>query len=93
MLKIRKLMTNNILQVEENWKSLEFSVLAHRDYKDMFILGGIEDIQIILDDSFININTIASSRYVGPIKPRVDEWLRLLDLFSNTLVSICCKLS
>ncbi|PSN37038.1 Dynein heavy chain 6, partial [Blattella germanica] len=72
-------------KVEENWKSLEFTVLQHRDYKDVFILGGIEEVQIILDDSFININTIASSRHVGPIKPRVDEWLRMLDLFSRTM--------
>lgn len=29
--------------------------------------------------------TIASSRNVGPIKHKVDEWIRLLDLFSRTL--------
>ncbi|XP_069668946.1 dynein axonemal heavy chain 6 isoform X3 [Periplaneta americana] len=72
-------------KVEDNWKALEFAVLPHRDYKDVYILGGIEEVQQILDDSFININTIASSRHVGPIKYRVDEWLRQLDLFSKTL--------
>ncbi|XP_052367160.1 dynein axonemal heavy chain 6-like, partial [Oncorhynchus keta] len=29
--------------------------------------------------------TVASSRYVGPIKTRVDEWQRQLNLFSQTL--------
>lgn len=28
------------------WKSTEFMVLLHRDYKDVFILGGTDDIQV-----------------------------------------------
>lgn len=34
----------------------------------------------------INISTIAGSRHVGPIKPRVEDWQRQLHLFSETLV-------
>jgi dynein heavy chain len=60
-------------------------VLPHKDSKDVFILGGTDDIQQNLDDSNINISTIASSRHVGPIKPRVEEWQRNLDLFGKTL--------
>lgn len=74
--------------MEENWKALEFIVLNHRDAKDVFILGGMEEITLVVDDSNININTILSSRHVGPIKSRVDEWARILDLFSKTLVRI-----
>lgn len=73
-------------KVEESWKALEFIVISHRDSKDVFILGTLEEIQTVLDESNININTIASSRHVGPIKPRVDDWLKQLDLFSRTLV-------
>ena len=76
-------------QVEESWKSLEFPVLQYKDYKDVFILGGTDDIQVMLDDSNINIATIASSRHVGPIKPRVDDWVKQLDLFGKTMVSLC----
>lgn len=61
--------------------------MPHRDSKDVFILGTLEEVQAVLDESNININTIASSRHVGPIKPRVDDWLVQLDLFSRTLVS------
>ena len=39
------------VQVEDAWKSTEFIVLAHRDSKDVFILGGTDDIQVLLDDS------------------------------------------
>ena len=73
--------------MEENWKSLEFTVIPHRDCKDVCILGRTEEILHVLDDSFININTIASSKYVGPIKMQVEKWLHQLELFSKTLVS------
>ncbi|XP_060619679.2 dynein axonemal heavy chain 6 isoform X2 [Anolis sagrei] len=72
-------------KVEDAWKTTEFIVLPHRDAKDVFILGGTDDIQVILDDSSINVATIASSRYVGPLKARVDEWQKQLSLFSQTL--------
>jgi len=75
------------MQVEDSWKSMEFVVLPHRDSKDVFILGGTDDIQVLLDDSQVNISTIAGSRHVGPIKPRVEEWSKQLALFAETLVS------
>ncbi|PVD36438.1 hypothetical protein C0Q70_03422 [Pomacea canaliculata] len=72
-------------KVEDSWKALEFIVLSHKDSKDVFILGGTDEIQQVLDDSNINVATIASSRHVGPIKSRVDEWVKQLDLFGKTL--------
>ena len=75
-------------QVEDAWKSTEFIVLPHRDSKDVFIVGGTDDIQVLLDDSIVNISTIAGSRHVGPIKSRVEEWDKQLKIFSETLVSM-----
>ncbi|XP_007947093.1 dynein axonemal heavy chain 6 [Orycteropus afer afer] len=72
-------------KVEDSWKTTEFVILPHRDSKDVFILGGTDDIQVLLDDSTINIATIASSRYIGPLKSRVDEWQKQLALFNQTL--------
>ncbi len=34
----------------------------------------------------VNISTIAGSRHVGPIKPKVDDWEKQLALFSETMV-------
>lgn len=72
-------------KVEYVWKETELSVISHRESKDVFILGGLDELQTLLDESYININTLAASRFVGPIKPRVDEWQRTLDLFTATL--------
>lgn len=73
-------------KVEEVWETLEFVVMPHKDVKDVYILGTLEEVQQVLDDSHITINTIVNSRHVGPIKPRVDEWVEKLNLFSRTLV-------
>ncbi|CAG5121595.1 unnamed protein product, partial [Candidula unifasciata] len=72
-------------KVTDSWKSTEFIVINHKDSKDVYVLGNTDDIQQLLDDSNINIATIASSRHVGPIKHQVDEWQRDLDLFGRTL--------
>ncbi|XP_063473624.1 dynein axonemal heavy chain 6 isoform X8 [Symphalangus syndactylus] len=72
-------------KVEDSWKTTEFVILPHRDSKDVFILGGTDDIQVLLDDSTINVATLASSRYIGPLKTRVDEWQKQLALFNQTL--------
>uniref|UniRef100_A0A8C9Y7F2 Dynein axonemal heavy chain 6 n=1 Tax=Sander lucioperca TaxID=283035 RepID=A0A8C9Y7F2_SANLU len=42
-------------------------------------------VKVLLDDSIINAGTVASSRYVGPIKSKVDKLLRQLTLFNQTL--------
>lgn len=42
---------------------------------------------MLLDDSIVNVATVASSRYAGSIKARVDKWQRQLSLFSQTLVN------
>lgn len=35
------------MQVEDAWKTTEFTVLSHGDSKDVFILGGTDDIQVV----------------------------------------------
>ena len=73
-------------KVEESWKTLDFIVLKHKDAKDVFVLGSVEEVQTTLDDSNISIQTIAASKHVAPIKPRVDDWVKRVDLFAKTLV-------
>ena len=66
---------------------MEFPTVTYKDVKDIFILGGTDDIQALLDESNINISTIASSKHAGPIRARVDEWVHQLELFGKTFVS------
>nr|XP_019939373.1 PREDICTED: dynein heavy chain 6, axonemal [Paralichthys olivaceus] len=74
-----------ITKVEDLWKTTEFTVLSHGDSQDMYILGGTDEIQVLLDDSLINVGTAASSRYIAPIKLRVDNLMEELIHLNQTL--------
>ncbi|KAJ3027001.1 UNVERIFIED_CONTAM: Dynein heavy chain 6, axonemal, partial [Siphonaria sp. JEL0065] len=74
-----------LAKVVKNWNEAEFIVINYRDSKDVFILGTVEDIQTLLEDSQVTVATIKSSRFIGPIKGEVDKWDRQLALFSETL--------
>ena len=52
-----------ILKVEDSWKQTEFIVLPHRESKDVFILGGIDDIQALLDDSMVNLFVFSTTDF------------------------------
>ena len=43
------------------------------EYKDVFVLGGIDEVQALLDDSMATISTIMASRYVGGIRSEVEK--------------------
>lgn len=43
-------------------------------------------VKVLLDDSIISVSTVASSRYVAPIKAEVDKLLNQLTLLNQTLV-------
>ena len=68
------------------WKTAEFSLGRYKDIRDAYVLGSTDDIQQLYDESMVNLLTILSSKYVAPIKARVDEWIKQLDLFNKTLV-------
>lgn len=74
-----------LTKVAKAWSETEFIVLPYRDYKDVFILGGVDDIQTQLEDSQVTIATIKASRHIGPIKSEVEKWDKQLALFSETL--------
>ncbi|XP_061882783.1 dynein axonemal heavy chain 6 [Entelurus aequoreus] len=74
-----------INKVEDVWWTTTFTLMQHGDSKEVFILGGTDEIQVLLDDSIINVGTAASSRYVAPIKARVDKLLIRLTRFNQTL--------
>lgn len=72
-------------KVVKCWSEAEFIVTPYRDSKDVFIIGSVEDIQTLLEDSQVTVATIRSSRFLGPIKSEVERWEKMLSLFAETL--------
>lgn len=44
-----------------------------KPYKDAFVLGQVDELTIILDESLANVNNTLANRYIRPIKPRAEK--------------------
>jgi len=71
-------------KLDTRWDASEFTILQFKESKD-HIIGGIDEVIIDLDDSLVTVNTILGSRYVKPIREKVDEWQVKLILFQDSL--------
>jgi dynein heavy chain len=74
-----------LAKVENAWKTLEFGLNMYKEQKDVFILGGVDDVMAVLEETQVAVQTILGSRFVGPMQKKVDEWEKKLRLFSETL--------
>lgn len=72
-------------KVSRSWETTEFVVNPYRESKDYFILGSVEEIVLLLDDSLVTINTILGSRYVSNVREEVESWKKRLVLVQETL--------
>lgn len=50
-----------------------------------FILGAVDDVLQILDDSAMNLQSMSASRFVGPFMNSVQNWEKSLSLISEVL--------
>lgn len=82
---------NMLQKVIDTWENLKFIIVPYKEGKDVYIIGTLEEIQLAMDESNINLQTVNASRHVGPIKPLVDEWIHKLEVFTETLVQIFFK--
>lgn len=52
-------------KVHEKWTGVELTVKQYKETKDAYILGSVEDVQTVLEDSLAMMSTICSSRFVA----------------------------
>jgi dynein heavy chain len=74
--------------VSQAWADSEFILTPYKETKDAFILSGIDDITVQLEDSLVTMGTITASRFVGGIRDKVEELEMALNLFSETLDAV-----
>lgn len=41
-----------------------------KPYKEAYVLGGVDQLTVILDEALANVNNTLANRYIKPIKPR-----------------------
>lgn len=75
----------SLMKIKHGWDQMQFICLSHREQKDVFILGGLEDILTLLEDNQVTLQTMMGSRFIMGVKDDVDRWNKRLSLLSETL--------
>eukprot|EP00304_Pavlova_gyrans_P012708 CAMPEP_0206041750 /NCGR_PEP_ID=MMETSP1466-20131121/6142_1 /ASSEMBLY_ACC=CAM_ASM_001126 /TAXON_ID=44452 /ORGANISM="Pavlova gyrans, Strain CCMP608" /LENGTH=4121 /DNA_ID=CAMNT_0053416453 /DNA_START=38 /DNA_END=12403 /DNA_ORIENTATION=- len=74
-----------LAKIKHGWESTDFVTITHRDTTDVFILGSVEDIIVLLEDNQVALQTILASRFVAGIRTEVEVWEKKLSLLSEVL--------
>jgi len=56
------------LQINDKWRHTEFTINSYKELKDTYILGGVDEVLMVLEDCMVSVATISSSRFVGGIR-------------------------
>ena len=64
-------------RMDQEWRGVALECSAYRD-SATYILKGIDETQLLLDDHIMKTQTIKGSPYLKPIEQRVLEWERVL---------------
>ena len=72
-------------KVADKWSVIEFTVLPFKESKDVFILGSVEEVVSVLEESMVTMATITASRFVAGIRTEVEKMEKSLRLFSDML--------
>jgi dynein heavy chain len=71
--------------IKTAWQEMNFEVKGHRDSKSVFILGSIEEITTLMEDSQMSLQTMTASKFVVGIRDSVEIWDKKLQLVSEVL--------
>ncbi|TYZ58010.1 hypothetical protein PybrP1_003505 [[Pythium] brassicae (nom. inval.)] len=75
----------SLAKIKRGWDEMAFTCLSHREQKDAFILGSLEDVLTLLEDNQVTLQTMMGSRFILGVKDEVDRWNRRLALLADTL--------
>lgn len=60
-------------KMQEEWEDVSFVFIPYRD-TGVSILSSVEDIQMILDDHIVKVQTMRSSPFIGPFEGDFKTW-------------------
>lgn len=55
----------------QGWEETAFTTLNHREQPGVFILGGLEEILMVLEDNQVTLQTMMGSRFIMGVKDEV----------------------
>ena len=75
----------SIERVAKAWANTDFVVRAYKDLKDVYVLGGVDDVMAVHEETQLLVRAVASSPFVGPIYTEVAAWDKKLVTFADAL--------
>jgi dynein heavy chain len=78
-------LTASLNEVKESWAALNFTVLNYRDQRSIFILGGLEEVFLQLEDNMVGLQSMLGSRFVMSMREEIETWYKKLSLLSDTI--------
>ncbi|GAB1598225.1 dynein axonemal heavy chain 10 isoform X2 [Argonauta hians] len=76
-----------VKDVEEMWSKMQFTVVAYMKGTSNrgYILGPVDEIMQALDDTSMNLQSMSTSRFIGPFLGTVQRWEKSLSLIAEVL--------
>lgn len=71
-------------KMQADWNGVVFDYMAWRD-TGTYILKGLDDTQMLLDDQIVKTQSMRSSPYIGPFEERVRIWENKLVLLQEMM--------
>lgn len=76
---------NQLQNLEDNWKIIQFVTKTYKEKDNCFILGGAEDMYTYLDEGLAEINMILGNRFVKIMRTKADKVKKELTLLSTAV--------
>ncbi|KAG5501858.1 hypothetical protein JKF63_04128 [Porcisia hertigi] len=77
--------SNDLDVIRERWETLNFTTKPYKGRDGLFILGDLEEIIQQLDDHQIELQTTMASRFVAPVRGKVEKWIRDLRIVGKVI--------
>ena len=71
-------------KMEEEWTEMNFESVAYKE-TGTYILRSVDEVEQLLDDQIVRTQAMRGSRFIGPLKPRVEAWEIKLKMLSNIM--------
>ncbi|XP_011310250.1 dynein heavy chain 10, axonemal [Fopius arisanus] len=76
-----------VKDISDSWNTMEFTVIKHfKGSEDRgFILGPVDELNQVLEDNTMNLQSMAASQFVGPFLVTVQKWEKSLQTISEVV--------